>query len=312
MLLKYNINQKGDLESIQKICDALSSPVRVQIMHQLINQNLSIYELAKLNNISVSSMIFHLKILEEAKLIIITTLNEKKERRVVNRYGHDQRLEIELSLVDVQKEELKKDLQSVPVGSFSEANMGNESGIVFDGEIKTIHNNAPYIPNRFDAVSIYLNKGYVEYIFNNDSFREKEVVNLSFALEICSEAPYFNNEYKSDITFYVNGKEILTYTASGDYGGRKGRFTQLFKNENFSEFGKLEVITINEKGVYLGEKLVNDNIRIKDLGINKGNSVKFKIESKEDAKNPGGFNIFGKNSGDCDKDIEMLVTYKNN
>ena len=310
MRFKYDINNKNDLDDIQKKCEALASPIRVNIMHQLINQDLSIYELAKLNHVSVSSIIFHLKILEDAKLIIITTSSGTKEKKIVNRYGQIQSLSIELSLTENIKQDLEKATQTVPVGAYVDADMGDESGIVFNGKIVPIHNNAPYRHDRFEAVSLFLNSGYVEYSFNNDQFRNKEVSNLTITLEICSEAPYYNNEFKSDITFYINGIEILTYTSIGDYGGRKGRYTQQFTSNNFSEFGKLEVITVNAKGVYIGEKLVNEHITLDDLKINKGNCVKFKVESKKDAKNQGGFNIFCRGSGDYNQDIEMQVTYK--
>ena len=47
------------------------------------------------------------------------------------------------------------------------------------------------------------------------------------------------------------------------------------------------------------------------LKINESNCIKFKIESKLEDENPGGFNIFGKGSGDFQQDIEMNVIYVN-
>ena len=54
----------------------------------------------------------------------------------------------------------------------------------------------------------------------------------------------------------------------------------------------------------------NDSIKINQLNLNEDNKVTFKVESKENAKNKGGFNIFGKNFGDYNQDIEMSVKYE--
>ena len=62
-------------------------------------------------------------------------------------------------------------------------------------------------------------------------------------------------------------------------------------------------------GTVLGAT-VNDSIKINQLNLNEDNKVTFKVESKENAKNKGGFNIFGKNFGDYNQDIEMSVKYE--
>ena len=77
-----------------------------------------------------------------------------------------------------------------------------------------------------------------------------------------------------------------------------------------SQYGQLKSITVNELGTYIDGILINDSIKINQLNLNEDNKVTFKVESKENAKNKGGFNIFGKNFGDYNQDIEMSVKYE--
>ena len=66
---------------------------------------------------------------------------------------------------------------------------------------------------------------------------------------------------------------------------------------------------IDEYGVSLNGEKVNDKININKLNVDKNNRILFKIESKKNAINCGGFNIFGKNFGDYPQDIEMVIRY---
>ena len=82
-------------------------------------------------------------------------------------------------------------------------------------------------------------------------------------------------------------------------------------DKNIDNFGLLKNITINESGVYLDNEQINSNITINDLELTNFNCIKLKIESNQDDIHPGGFNIFGKGSGDFQQDIEMNVIYQN-
>ena len=71
----YDINNIDDLKKIEKIGNALSSIIRLKILSQISNTQISIMDLAKLNYVSVSSIVFHLNILIDAGLACITTIN---------------------------------------------------------------------------------------------------------------------------------------------------------------------------------------------------------------------------------------------
>ena len=196
------------------------------------------------------------------------------------------------------------------VGGYIEAKFGTISGIVTPNNVINIYGNEPFLKERFDALLIYTNYGFVTYAFNNNVFKNKSVKEITFRLEICSETSFYNNNYKSDITFSINGIEVGTFTSPGDFGGRKGIYTTINWGLDASQYGQLKSITVNELGTYIDGILINDSIKINQLNLNEDNKVTFKVESKENAKNKGGFNIFGKNFGDYNQDIEMSVKYE--
>lgn len=308
MYQNLDVNNENDLEQIYKLGVALASPVRVAILSQLKSSETSVIELARKNMVSVSSIMFHLNLLKEAKLInIVTTKTSKGNKRIVNRSCFNANLSMFVDNPIVFNN--KKYYESMPVGCFTDAEFGDKSGFLGENAVIALYGDGPFVPERFNARLVYLNYGYVEYSFNNGKFRNKEPLEISFTLEICSEAPYYNNNFKSDITFYINNKKILTYTSPGDFGGRKGKFAPDFQSLNSSQFGLLKNIIVNKNGVYLENTKIDSNITIDDLKINESNCIKLKIESNLNDENPGGFNIFGKGSGDFQQDIEMNVIY---
>ena len=127
---------------------------------------------------------------------------------------------------------------------------------------------------------------------------------------ICSETSYYDNEYKSDISFSINDVSILTWTCPGDFGGRKGIYTPSFWTVDSTQYGMLKTLKVDEHGIYLDGIFQSNSITIKDLNLNKGNLVRFKVFNDENAKFKGGFNIFSKDFGDYNQDIEMDVEYE--
>ena len=52
-------------------------------------------------------------------------------------------------------------------------------------------------------------------------------------------------------------------------------------------------------------------MKVSQLRLEEGDYFTIRIGIKSDAQNVGGFNIFGKGSGDFQQDIEMNVIYQN-
>ena len=69
----------------------------------------------------------------------------------------------------------------------------------------------------------------------------------------------------------------------------------------------LKNIKVNNQGVFLDGELVNQNVRLNNLNLDKSNKVLLKIGNKPNAQHVGGFNLFSKNFGDYPIDIELTA-----
>ena len=72
---------------------------------------------------------------------------------------------------------------------------------------------------------LWFHHGYVEYRFPNRLAAGAEVESLELSCELCSEAPLHHDNWPSDITVWLNGLELGSWTASADFGGQRGALT---------------------------------------------------------------------------------------
>ena len=68
--IQLHLSNPAHHDQIVRIGKALSSPIRLNILNLLKNTPLSLQEIADILSIPVSSTALHIKILEEAKLIV--------------------------------------------------------------------------------------------------------------------------------------------------------------------------------------------------------------------------------------------------
>lgn len=203
---------------------------------------------------------------------------------------------------------ISSSIQSVGVGMYS--------SFVADGSYLCLVKNKLftdkadiYDPKHFDAQLIASSNGRVTYEFSNTIALHKEVVELSISMEICSEAPYHDNNYMSDITFWINGKEITTYLSSGDYGDRVGILNPDYWPKVNTQYGKLVNLTIKKDGVYINGIKQKSKYNLENVDLKKGNKLTLTIGNKNTAEHVGGFNIFGKTFGDYPQDVCLQFYY---
>lgn len=60
-----------------------------------------------------------------------------------------------------------------------------------------------YYPERMKAGILWTSSGYVEYKFSNGVPRKRKIKRASISMEICSEAPGYKEDWKSDLTLWV-------------------------------------------------------------------------------------------------------------
>jgi predicted transcriptional regulator len=132
------------------------------------------------------------------------------------------------------------------------------------------------------------------------------VQSLELAVELSSEVPGTSKDWPSDITVAINGHEIGTWTSPGDYGDKRGKFTPDWWKLAGSQYGDLKRWEVKDSGTFLdGAKI--SSCSLADLELNDHRSIRVRIGVKENARHPGGMNIFGRGFGNHDQDITLRL-----
>ncbi|MFR1553183.1 MAG: hypothetical protein ACLSTV_00680, partial [Coriobacteriales bacterium] len=201
----------------------------------------------------------------------------------------------------------------LPVGSFNLFDIVPPCGIA-DADGNLIGAEALpdifYNYKRIKGEIIWFTEGYLEYHVSNAAIKNKVLEALQISCEVCSECANYNNSFKSDITFWLNDKEIGTYTSPGDFGGRSGKYTPKSWPAASTQYGMLVQIRIDEMGVWINQVNVSSEISIDDFAfITKEKCLRFRLGVKKNAKYVGGLNLFGRNFGDFQQGIRISATY---
>lgn len=308
-MAKYVEYSLDELDKVSALGKALSSPIRLEMLQLLYEESLIIGEIAKKMNLPASSTAFHLKILEQAGLI---RMEEQPGTRGTMKLCTRKVDNISLGLLKRKKDINEMFSMEMPIGAFSSCQVAPTCGMCTpDGNV--IGNEDRefcfYYPERMKAGLLWTASGYVEYRFANGIPAGREVSRLLLSAEICSEAPGYREDWKSDITLWVNGMDCGTFTSPGDFGSRRGRLTPAVWTGGSSQFGRLTEWEIREKGTYINGSLVADT-GIADLKLMAQPYIAVRIGNKPDAKYVGGFNLFGRSFGDHAQDIILTAEYR--
>jgi len=299
------IENPDDITKITSLCAALSSEIRVNMITQLQNGPLTVPQLAKRNFLSISATVHHVEVMERCGLINVQySKSPHGEVRLCFRLLLN--LNINLTYPNYPSQD-NAITYTMGVGQF--VSYEGCSILCFNTNEKLFNvswGNA-YMRERFDAQMLWATNGTVTYAFSSYFATQRKCKEISITFEICSEAPYFNHDWKSDITFWINGIELATYTCPGDYGNRRGFLNPEWWENGNTQYGELKMITVNDKGVLLDGVLVNDKVTLNDLRLADSPAVMFRLGNKDTAENIGGFNIFGKSFGDYPQDIVLTA-----
>ena len=307
--IALNLSNPSHHQQIALIGKALSSPTRLNILNLLKNKALSIQEIAAILQIPISSTAVHIKCLQEANLINTETQpGNHGSMRVCICSMQKFLLETFDSDLDCQNNTISIDM---PIGSYFQCDVKPTCGLADEnGVIDTYDSPASfYSKNRVRAQLLWFQKGYIEYRFQNLINTMLTLSEISFSMEICSEAPGYLNDWPSDITIFVNDQELGTYLCPGDFGDRRGKYTPSSWPNGRTQYGLLKTFSITDSGGYIDKDLVNPNISIADLHLEHAPYISLKIQIKDDAKHIGGINLFGEKYGDYPQGIVMSLIY---
>ena len=286
---------------------ALGSDIRIQILKILLENNqMSMNQIANELNISNGALTGHIKKLEECGLI--STSNDSS--------GHGNQKLCSLIqdriLVEIEKPIDLSNVYntSIKVGQFSSHNVYPTCGMATSSFVIGELDDVRYFdhPDRFNADIMWFTKGYVEYVIPNLIPRNQKITQLSLSAEISSEAPGIDNNWPSDISFYINDTLVGTWTSPGDYGDVRGMFTPEWWPQNWNQYGLLKLLVINHKGTFIDGLKISD-ITTSELNLDYTSTIRFRIAVEENSAHVGGLTIFGKSFGNYDQDIVVSINY---
>lgn len=288
-----------------KFFKALSSETRLKIIGLLVDNPLNIKDISEKLSLSTVIISKHIKILEEAKIIGVEVISAKRgTQKRCNLYFQD------YSLFFSKKDEKNNvfvNEYDIPIGSYSNYDVKPTCGIATTKKILGICDDPRYFSHldRYKAGILWFKEGWVEYTIPSFNIDNKTIEKLEFSLELSSEYPKFNSDYKSDIYFYINDICLGSWTAPGDFGDKKGKYTPSWWF--LSEYGVVKKISISKRGTFINGIKISD-INLKKLGISSDKDNIFKISSPRKTQYPGGINLFGNGFGNKNHGI-LLKTY---
>ncbi len=293
-----------DSDTMQKICHALSSPIRIEIVRLLGYKSMGIGRDAEELDIPISTAAQAVRVLKDAGLII--TENQPGMRGTL-RLCTRMMDRVMLNLVPQEDVPAHCLTLCMPIGGYSAA-----QGIVptcgladLNGYIGPVDTPAAfYLPGRFGAQIIWMQRGFLEYHFSVVGMQAGEIEWLEISFEACSEAPMYRDPWKSDIAVEVNGRRLGVWTSPCDCGGRHGFLTPEWWLDTSTQFGFLKTWRVDGGGSYLDGKRIGD-VTIGELAIDPERY----IGVAPDAVHAGGMNIFGDRFGDYPQALQLRVGY---
>ncbi len=295
-----------DRENAYAILKSLASKVRLDILDLLKDKKLNVSNIAEKLGIPQSTISTNLKFLEEAGLVKVEIASGKKGAQKLCSPCYE---EIVFQLPSMKREPQENIIEvEMPVGLYTNFKVIPPCGLCSKDKIIGLLDVSAsfHEPARATASLIWFERGFVEYKFPNNLPVNKELKKLEVSMELCSEALDTGGNWPSDITLWINGIEIGTWTSPGDFMGKRGKLTPEWWKLAGSQYGLLKRWGVTKTGSFVDGVEVSE-VTSADLGIRDHTSIKVKIGIKEEAKNIGGVNIFGSSFGNYDQDIVMRL-----
>jgi len=290
------------------VLKGLASPVRVQMLKLLHEKGpMNVNDIAGELSLPQSTVSTNIQVLEDAGLI---RTENQKARKGSQKICHPTAEEV-LVVFKSAYRALENDAieVSMPIGLYTNFEVTAPCGLCSpDGIIGLLDvPNAFLDPDRMKAGLIWFTRGFVEYQFpNNAKLSNSKIREIEIAIELSSEVPGTSADWPSDITLTVNGVDVGTWTSPGDFGDKRGVYTPAWWKLKGSQYGKLKNWRISADGAYV------DGVKISDVSLGALNlldhhSIRVRIGVHDNARHPGGINIFGRGFGNYDQDIVLRI-----
>ncbi len=287
--------------------EALSSATRIRILEMLAGGAMNVKEIAGALELSSAIVTRHVQQLEEAGIIKCENASGIRGIQKICNLDLDQAV----LFFRPRGKQNSTITHSIPIGLYHSYSITPTCGLSSDTRIIGLLDDPRYFadPEHTKANILWFGSGWVEYRLPNYLLGNQEARYIEISMEICSEAPGYNDNWPSDINFSINGIEIGMWTSPGDFGSSKGVFTPDWWNHG-TQHGLLKTLLVSTEGSYMDGIRISD-ITIGQLGISYGQDIVFRIANPETSENVGGVTIFGKNFGNYNQDINVTIDYLN-
>ena len=297
-----------DPEEDLDVLKGLASAIRVKILKLLhIEGPLNGNDIAERLSLPQSTVSTNLQILENAGLIRTETQKARKGNQKICHSTFDEVLV--MFKEDIGQLRSNTIEVAMPLGLYTSCDVSAPCGLCStEGIIGLLDVPDTFLdPERMKTGLIWFTRGYVEYQFpNNAKLAQNTIESMEFSLELSSEVPGTSADWPSDITLSVNGTEIGTWLSTGDFGDKRGVYTPDWWKLKGSQYGKLKSWRVTENGAFIDGMKISP-VSLADLDLANHHSIRLRIAVKEDAKHPGGINIFGRGFGNYDQDILLRL-----
>lgn len=299
-----------EVEKASKIFHALASPTRLKILQLIEDKPLNISKISALMNIPMSSTALAVNTLEDAGLVITTSSPGLRGSQKLCGLKTDS-IYLQIKKNELPGENTNIIIEQMPIGNYFDFSVEAPCGIVTgDGFISAEDSvYGFYAPEHSQAQLIWLSRGFVEYRF--PTYRMKNYTNMKsieFSFELCSEAPGYCNDWKSDIAVYLNGTHAGFIHSLGDFGNRRGALNPDWWDNNNTQYGLIHSVLITSEGTFIDDQAVSD-FNLDSLKIETENSINLRLSIDETSHYKGGMNLFGEKFGDYSQNILMKAIY---
>lgn len=295
-------------ETTLLLLKALSSETRLAILAFLGNRSVNVNEIALALQITPSSATTHIQILERADLIRTEIIPATHGLQKLCGRTYD---DIHIRLEDNTASTSNTFSVSMPVGQYYDFDVHPTCGLVNENSLIGLLDTPSsfYEPEHVTAQLVWFGYGYVAYRFPNHLPSKAQATRLDLSAEICSEAPLHHLDWPSDITLWINGIEIGSWTSPADFGGERGFLTPAWWESKDSQYGLLKIWSVNGEGSYIDGKHIS-TVHIQDLHLKERPYIDVRLGVKPNAQNVGGLNIFGEKFGNYPQPIVLKVNFE--
>lgn len=293
-------------EKYLPIYEALASDVRLRVINMLAEKSMNIKEMAKELGLSSAILTMHIRRLENAGIIRSERIHSNGAVYKVCSLDVDS---IEIEFPKKVEKATKAHEFILPVGHYTDFDVSPTCGLATVEKVIGYFDDPRYFlaPERVNSKILWFTKGYIEYKVPNHLFSDQTPRSLEVSMELSSEAPGVNDNWPSDISFFLNGIKVGQWTSPGDFGGIRGNYTPEWWSLSVGQYGLLKVLRIDDTGSYIdGEKISDVTLSMLDV---RQKQWSFRIAVLDDAEHSGGVTIYGAGFGNYNQDIIFRLYY---